>query len=390
MKKQVLIIIGAIVVLILILIWSYLLFVGTPKSTDEVFTELGMNGETETIIPPAEETKKNPTVDIASSKLRQLTTKPVIGFREVIDKDSTRPTLLYVEAGTGHIYSIDLQTGEERRVSGTTIPQAIKAKISPDGQHFAISSASNTKGKPLFVGTLNPTTDSLDEKLNENVSDFTFGDNNELMFSTNGTSGLEAYSYDIVKDIKKSIFSLPFHEAVIQWGNTATSTHYTYPKTSYLLEGFLFEIKNGKMNRLPFAGYGFSALVNDDMILYNAITKQKPTTFVYLKGTNETKPLKTVLITEKCTLPQKGFIFFCAHEPIDTPYEFPDEWYRGSLSFKDSIWILFADQFISGELINTFTESGREIDGINLTKEMENGAMYFTNKNDNTLWMYEL
>ena len=146
MNKQVFIIIGSVIVLILLAVWVYLLFFGTADTADDVFANLGLNGEEDTTIvvaPIVEE--EQPLVNMERPKLRQLTTKPVAGFNEVQHTASSTPVLYYAEMGTGHIYTINLQSGEEVRISGTTIAQANEALFSHDGATVAIASFSNTK-----------------------------------------------------------------------------------------------------------------------------------------------------------------------------------------------------------------------------------------------------
>lgn len=392
MNKKLLIIISVVIVLILILVWAYLLFFGTPKSMDSIFTEFGKQGNEDTsiVIPSENETREESAINSERPKLRQLTTKPVAGFREVISESTAQPILYYVEAGTGHVYSINIDSGEEVRISGTTIPQAYEAAISAKGDFVAITEVSNAKDKLLILGSLSATTSSFTEKFNEIVQDFSFGDSDELLYSVEEAQGIAAYSYNLNTSVKKNIFTLPYHEATIQWGTKAKGTHYAFPKTSFALEGFLYEINNGKINRLPIDGFGFSALANKEIVLFTAVTKEKPTSFIYNRSTGMKKALNTVVMPEKCSISETGVIFYCAHEPIDVPYQFPDDWYKGVLSFKDSLWEMNEAEFTSTKLVDTLTESGREIDGINLSTGTNTKALYFINKNDSTLWMYAL
>src|SRR6056297_1164176 len=110
MKRPVFIIIGIILVIVLIAVWIYVLFVGTPTSIDEQFAEFGFGETVEPINPePVVEPQPEPVVDIATDqRLRQLTTRPVAGFAEIQVSTSSAPAVVYMEVGTGHIFSIDL------------------------------------------------------------------------------------------------------------------------------------------------------------------------------------------------------------------------------------------------------------------------------------------
>jgi hypothetical protein len=390
MQKQVFIIIGAVIVLILVAVWVYLLFFGTPDTANNVFSNLGLNGEEDTSIveaPVVEEIP--PVVNMERPKLRQLTTKPVAGFAEVLLTASSTPVLYYAEMGTGHIYTIDLESGEEVRISGTTIAGANEAVFSEDGKAVAITSFSNTKNRPLVAGTVSTTTSTFVEEFSKTVTDFSLTSGHEVLYTTSGAQGLTGYATDLDTAKEKTIFSIPFTDATIQWGSTAEGSHFVYPKTSYALEGFLYEAKNNTFARLPVQGFNFAAKANDSIILYNASADQKIKSYIYDRETKISSPLDAPILPEKCLLPEEGFEFVCAYEPTVITYEFPENWYRGLSNFKDTLWLLDATTMTAESIVNT-TESGREIDSIKIAVSTAGTALFFINKNDNTLWMYEL
>jgi len=387
MKKSIFIIAGAVIVVTLAFVWIYLLL--NPSNSQGVFSNLGFGDEEDIGIvepAPAEET---PVVNIERPALRQLTTKPVAGFREI--NTATSSSIYYSEKGSGFIYSIDLTSGEEVRISGTTVPNVYTAAISPNGDYVAMGLKSNTKNTPLVLGKIS---DNLEiglvlENFDMSVDKFAIQDDKELLYTSRGDRGLVGHSYNFKKETTKTIFELPFHEAVIQWGKQGSDTHYAYPKTSYLLEGYLYQIKNKEVSRLPADGFGFSGLVNRGIIAYTKFDNLKTKNFIYNRETGETSGVRIPFLPEKCII---GVIntLICAHEDIEPPIGYPDEWYKGSLSFKDSIWIISGDSLTTELLVNTRTESGREIDVTNLGIGDSETSVYFINKNDNTLWMYEL
>lgn len=392
MKKQVFIIIGALIVLLLVGVWAYLLFFGTPKSADDVFAELGLSGSEDTIIPlPEVAPEENPTVNLERPKLRQLTTKPVAGFKEVQTATNTLPALYYVEMGTGHIFSIDLQSGEERRLSGTTIAKASKASISKDGTLVAISSPTNSKSLNLVLGTLSTSTvtDLNLTSFTKSVSDFTIASSGELLFTQTNEASTLGTAYNSKTAKETTVFSIPFRDARVVWGESGNSSHYIYPKASYALEGFLYEAKNNTLTRLPVDGFGFTAKANKDIIVYTTSVDQVPSTFVYNRNTNTKRALNSYTLPEKCLLQATGFAILCAQEAVVPPYESPDTWYQGTISFKDTLYIINTEEFSAELVTDTFALSNREVDAVELEVGRSERGLYFINKNDNTLWMYE-
>ena len=396
MKKSIILSIGALVIFLLLAVWGYLFFFGTPESSDEFFTDLGLNGEVDTsyVPPPVEVATSTPTVNMKRPKLRQLTTKPVAGFAEIIRSTTTPAVVYYVEQGNGHIFTIDTKSGEEVRVSRTTVAQAERAHISKDGRFAAISSFSNNKNKPLFVGAFpTSTVGMIDADLTEVLSvtgqDFVFGED-EVLYSTVGAAGLIGTAYNLSDETTDTLFTLPITEARIQWGSSSAENHYLYPKATYALEGFLYEITKGTLSRLPVSGFGLTANVNADLILFTKVENASSKSYVYNRTDASTKPLDAVVLPEKCLLPETGLEFVCPFESIKVPYEFPDGWYKGTLSFKDSLWLLNAENMSGEKLVDTFAESSREIDAIGMQVSSTGNVLYFINKNDNTLWMYEI
>lgn len=391
MKKQVIIFAGVGIIILLLLVWVYLLFFGTPKSSDQVINDLGFgNGEAE-MLENTISSSTGSTVNTNRPKLRQLTTKPVAGFNEILATNTEKlPTLYYVEMGTGHIYSLNLDNGEETRISATTMAGTNVSSITNTGEYVVIGNKNN-KTFPLTIGKISTSTNEIVTKeLPIPVDQFKISlSGNYLLYTTKESFGLAGHSYDLRSGNDKVIFSLPFHEAIIQWGNEASDTHYLYPKPTYLLEGYLYQIKSGKISRLPIDGFGLTALANEDMAIYSTGKNTVQKNYIYNLNLNKETEVPYTFLPEKCIIATVGTKIICAWENKDLPLEFPDAWYKGSLGFRDSIWVISGNDLNNQFLVDTFKESGREVDVTNLSIGNSEKALYFINKNDNTLWMYE-
>ena len=92
--------------------------------------------------------------------LRQLTIKQVIGAIEITPTASSSNTLVsYAEAGTGHIYNLNIQTAVEERISNITVPTAQKAVFSKSGKYAAVATDVTGEGRSLTLVTLPGTED---------------------------------------------------------------------------------------------------------------------------------------------------------------------------------------------------------------------------------------
>jgi hypothetical protein len=387
MQKKFFILLGILIIVLLVAVWGYLFLNANPDTADNVFGNLNPGGE---VLPPLDTTNEvaSSTVNLERPKLRQLTTKRVIGYTELYNSSSTPRIVYYAEEGTGHIYSINLENGVESRISGTTFAQADIAEFSEDGLYVGISKDSSQKTKDISVGVISTTTNSVSTFFEDKVLDFKINDK-QLFYTAPGTTGLTGYSFNLVTEQKTNLFSLPFLDAKVVWGDVNESV-YVYPKPSYALEGYLYEIKNRSLNRLPASGFGFSAFANKDMIVYSARNNSLPVGYIYNRKTEASGIMLAPVYPDKCTYSAEGYTFYCAHEATKPPFDYPDAWYKGTKSYKDSLYQLEGDTMSGELLVDTFAETNRELDIINLSLGADDFALYFINKNDNSLWMYEL
>ena len=187
MQKKFFIMLAALVVILLLAVWAYLFINSDSGTADDIFADLGLEGQPmPNIIEPVVEQNASSSVNLERDKLRQLTTKPIVGYAEIIYNASSTPVIYYAEKGTGHIYSIDTVTGSENRISATTFAQADQASFTTDGDYFAVTSASNQKTKDLVVGTISTSTKTVSEVFTETVTDFSLTADDFVLYSTVG------------------------------------------------------------------------------------------------------------------------------------------------------------------------------------------------------------
>ena len=375
-------IVGIILILALIAVWLFLLFASEDTKTD-VYNRFGISGSPEEGI--FEEVIDAIIPDVFQKQyLRQLTTKRVIGYTEVVTASST--LMYFVEGGTGHVFTIDpMIEGSENRVSNVTIPVATRAAISVGGTYIAIRSGNQPEANLTVLTRNGEAVDTY--TLEEPVRDFTINSNNDVLYTIAGGSGLYGKSLDLETKTTKTIFEIPFREATIVWGSGPDDSHYVYPKTSRYLEGYLYEIKAGKFTRLPVSGFGFMANGNKDFVAYSVLENDKYTSSLLNNEFNTSRSLPLNFVPEKCTFGAAAL--FCASSDTSGDYRFPDNWYRGEISFADTIWKVYPETFGLEIVVDTLGESGRELDIVSPEVGTNDSFLYFINKNDQSLWTYE-
>lgn len=393
MSQKTYIIIATLVIVLLLAVWLYLIVFGTPKNPGDIFNPFGPQGQQDdgqVILP---EPVAPPVVNIDRPRLRQLTTKPVIGFTEAPAATTSPILIYYAEAGNGNIYTLNpFTTEEERRLSNTTLKEASAASFSTDGKTVAVRLENDRRVGELSIGNLNEGVGYEFSSLEKPVSDFKVLNANELVFVTATSTGLLNTVYNLTTKQEKPLFTVPFFEARMEWGTSSRDSHYVFTKPTYLFEGYTYKFTKSKMSRVPVSGFGLIAFNTPTHIAYTKIENLIARSSLYNKLSDTKIESPIIIVPDKCTASQKDTnTIWCAVEGNTMPAEFPDNWYRGLISFKDTIWKVDLLTSQASPIVDTLAESGgRELDIINMMVGESERALYFINKNDNTLWMYEL
>ena len=131
MNRNITLILSTLVVVVLLAVWIYLMFFAAPKDQDLIegsgtYSEFGEFGEDDpdgTGVASDDSDDRGFGADTTDDGqynpdiLRQLTTKNVIGYREIDIASTTY--VVYMESGVGHIYSINLGTAKNIKYTHT-------------------------------------------------------------------------------------------------------------------------------------------------------------------------------------------------------------------------------------------------------------------------------
>jgi hypothetical protein len=386
MKRTYFFIVGGVIILVLIGFWAYSFLYGSPTNDGSIFTNLGIFGQDNNepiYTPPVID--EAPIVDVATEQLRQLTTKPVIGAR-IIDKASTT-VIRYVEAGTGHIFDIDIITGQEERTSPISVPAAEKAVISPNGSYVAIRSGFGNEGLVTLINL--STIDSPSSvKLPNQMRTFAFGYNNELLFTEISLGQTEGKGYLPSTATTRRLFTAPFVAHEMAWSDASTTNHIIYTKPAASMIGYAYEVTASGLKRFPYSGFGMTITQSGGVRFVGRLTNSGYRALI-INAAGQTNESPAALIPEKCTtnMSARGGQF-CVSPFELTELNFPDSWYKGQFISEDNIWEIGND---AATMISSPSRTiGRSLDIINLQITTDGKMLYFINRIDNTLWLYEI
>lgn len=380
--KKALIIIGGILLILLLGAWGYLLMFGTPESAREVFTRFEEGSEI-----PQDSLTEDPditdtVIDTAPERFKQLTTRPVAGAT------FTESGVRYVEQGTGHIYDIDLETGEITLLSGTTFPRTTKAVFSADASSVIISTLNDNSIRSI-IAELSTTTleqGSIEAvSMPENATDLFFREGHAyyLLKQENGSTG---YRYDIKKKTATSVFSIPLRDMRVVWGDTI----YAYTIPTARQSGSVYQIKgSGTLGYVTTDAPGLVAVgYENGVIATSMIDGELSSTAVTKGGARADQSFPA--IPEKCVQdPLNAISVFCAVPTNIGEGEFPDSWYMGKLSYSDTLWRLNTETGGASLLLDFTAENGNPMDVHAIGSDPLGTRLFIINKHDNTLWLFD-
>lgn len=379
MNKTILITIGVIIFALILGVWAYLFTFGTPKNVSDVFTNFG-NGKTQdssTLVDTTRIDTEPVTKNGRVQALKQISTRPVAGA------GFTQDGIRYVEQGTGHVYDIHLDTGEETLMSGTTIPGTRRAIFSENAEFVAITMQDNNTTKTI-VGSLAQGAQFSGKTLPSNATQVAFSKSTgTILYSLQESLGTVGYSYNLERDTTTRLFALPLRDVRMLWGNPA----YVFTTPTSNQRGYIYRIEKSDLHYVTEGGRGLMAFSTPDQLV---ITSNSDTSIqsLSLDTNGNTMDQALPLIPEKCAVHESALYCGVPKETLNS-YSFPDVWYKGITSYTDVLWSISLSEGKAVALVDFIAVSGRAIDIAKIGTDTTGQKIYFINKNDNTLWIFD-
>jgi hypothetical protein len=393
MKQKILITFGVILVIIAAAIGIYVLLF-SQNSGGGVFSSFNQSGG-EPVFPNSsgQSSSQNTTPSTLQNNaaaLRKLTDKRVAAAVFVGD------TVRYVERGTGYIYDVSLGSDDETKISNTTVPRVVEAVFSNDGARVAMA-AEDGGVRKAAVGTITKNDSGegvvTGVALPNDARGLQFSPSgDELYYMVRGASGAAGYSYNIPNQTQTRLFYIPLSDITVLWGSDA-SDMYVYTTPSAEAEGHIYKMDG---NTLSYVMPGAPGLIAGRIGATFLVSETDPSnraidTFVLGKNSVSEAPLR--VFPEKCTNAALATSTIYCATPETIPYgTYPDDWYKGLISLPDSLWSLSLSASSSKltKLADLSNLSGENIDVSSIYHSSDGHYLAFINKNDDSLWLYDL
>jgi hypothetical protein len=200
------------------------------------------------------------------------------------------------------------------------------------------------------------------------------------------TTGAVGYTYVLDTEANRAVFNIPLRDVHVLWGTPT----YVYTTPTSVQTGHVYTI--GAQSVLEYLTNGMPGLIATRYgagIVATSITESER--FSLAVSANGDRVDQTLpFIPEKCTTnPFNTLRVFCAVPTNIDEGVFPDDWYMGTLGYSDVLWDMDIQTGSAITLLNFLTESGREMDVQKIGADKFGVKLYFINKNDNTLWLFD-
>jgi hypothetical protein len=403
-KKNTVILIVIIAIIVLILgIW--LLFftspgVQTPTDNQNSNSPFGNYSGSSSTTPSSTTTgvasganeQATQYVNNPTSPLIKISTVPIAGaeaFDRKISATTTASIVRYIERATGHTREYNRSTFTLITSSNTTIPSIYQAWWS--GNTVLAQFLDQNGNIKTFTGSLpsttTPTTQLTGGFLADNLYSLAISPKGNRVFTIPAGDSAVGSISNLDGTKKTSILTFPFNEWTAQWPSENTLTLTTKP--SFSADGFMYFLSTGgTMTKALGNIAGLTTLTSPNLgyTIYSASNTGGISTGIYDLNKNT-----TLAFTGNPTLPEKCVwsklsktTAYCAVPAIIPIGNYPDDWYKGNVSFVDNIYkvnlSLPAVQLIYKLPVD------QSIDAINLFLDPKEENLYFTNKSDYYLW----
>lgn len=407
MNKTLLVSIGIGFAFFVATIWAYLLLFGTPKAIDEVFVDLGMSGgeyngeetvrdyDPNTVVESGSAATEETQVDVFDG-LEQLTLRPVAGYVNLKDEEGN--FVRYAERGTGHIYEINLETGQEKKLSNTTLTKVIDADFSPEGSKVALS-VQNGFSKNISILTIASTSEAGNQSglvsLTAGSDHLHFTDENTLEYGRVVDGSTMGYRRNLTNNSELKLWEIPLTDIIIHWLDSGT---YVVNRSAPYLEGNVYEISSGNLTRLHEPLFTYTSEISDEAdkfveTYYNLESRQLMTR-IYSQETSLYPSLPIIAIPEKCDFdPTDASKVWCGApflSDTNRDREYLRDWYSGTVTSDDMLWVSDLTDQGSTLAVNLFAEAGFVVDVTDLTVSSEGDSVFFVNKLNDALWRYRV
>jgi hypothetical protein len=303
----------------------------------------------------------------------------------VIDDTEVR----YVDRASGNMYRFRLQARTLERMTSLTLPGIQEAVWASDGSRVFLRYLSTEFGAPRLETYALPANGSEGYLLQPGLSDIIVTSTSSVLSTLSSSNGTVGTKSTLAGTNPSTVFTSPLSMLrVLRAGNSYAAV----TKPSALVPGYAFSIgRTGDFTRILGPLSGLSILPNPpgSKYLYSYRENSGVRLALYDSGNQEAVVLPVATIAEKCVWRSDSLVAYCA-VPRTLSGTFPDDWYSGEVQTSDRVWKIDLEARVAALEFDPSTVADINFDAVALTLDAEDEVLVFTNRDDGSLWLYDL
>ncbi len=356
-------------------------------------------------------TSTTPFVKIPA--LRLLSNAPVGGYGASTTASTT--AVRWIDRGRGNVYEARSNSLSITAISNTILPQTYSSLWNKNLTAFIgsllesgaeksttiyteikpqITSITAATGTPAGAGTRAPF-ELKGKNLPANIITYAISPKKDQVFMLINESGIAVgYVATFAGTSITRIFDTPVTQLIAEWpeDNTiALTTNGTADQGGFL---YFVNPKTGIWKKILGPVAGLSAKVSRDAKYVSASFSGNDrgifmSIYTVATGNIIESPLRT--LAEKCVWGSfyKNMLYCGVPTQRDTA-SYPDDWYKGKVSFADSLWQMNVTSEEVTSISSLLEQADRFIDAANLQLDDRDDFLFFINKTDLSLWSLDL
>jgi hypothetical protein len=296
----------------------------------------------------------------------------------------------YIERQSGNVFSYSARTETITRTSDKTIPGIQSAQWLPDASVAFVRYLSGDDFSTINTYAL-PANGNGGFFLPQDIADISVSSTSVLTLAS-GVNGSVASTEHLDGTHSSQLFTTPLSEMRISFAGK--NQYLAFSKPSSALSGDAFLVNaTGRFSRIAGPLDGLVALSSHSgkWILISYTLNSAMQMELVNTATNETIPLPVATIADKCVWTADDSSIYCGI-PVSpsTDAAYPDDWYQGTLQFSDRIWKIDVNGRFAQLVLDFPSETKETLDAETLAIDPLNTELVFMNKNDGSLWGYQL
>jgi hypothetical protein len=305
---------------------------------------------------------------------------------------STTPDVAieYIERESGNIFTYLANRGSLTRVSDKTLPGIESANWLPSGATAFVQYLSGSDSSTINTYAL-PENGQGGFFLPQDLAGISVGSTTVLTLAS-GANGSIATTIYPDGSHSTTAFSTPL--SMLRVSFAGKGSYLAFTKSSTTLDGYAYIVDaSGNFSRIagPLPGLVALASPKGDWVLVSYSSAGVMNMELINVATRTAIPLPVATIADKCVWTADESAIYCGI-PIDpsASYAYPDDWYQGAVSFNDRIWKIDVAGRLAELTLDFNAQTGTPLDAEALAIDPENKELVFQNKNDGSLWSYQL